>query len=118
MQVRLAQAMIATRNPKYTDASIRHLRRSLVVEKSPLAYRLLASAYGRKKRIADADLAMAHSHFHSGRWTEAQRFAKRAQNKFPSGSAKWVQADDIIRYTKRNSQRRYTGDDIRPDQMN
>ncbi len=101
MQVRLAQAMIATKNPKYTDEAIRHLRRALVVEKSPLAYRQLATAYWRKKREGDAYLASAQAYFFEGNVGDARRFAKRAQLKFKRGAAQWVQADDIIRYTKK-----------------
>lgn len=102
MQVRLAQAMIATKDPKYTNKAITNLRRALVVEKSPLAYRQLATAYWRKKRQGDAYLASAQAYFFEGNLGDAKRFAKRVQLKFKRGTAQWVQADDIIRYAKKN----------------
>ena len=101
IQVRLAQAMIASKNPKHTNAAIKHLRQALVVEKSSLAYRQLATAYWNKKREGDAYLASAQAYFFEGKVNDARRFAQRAQAKFKRGTAQWIQADDIIRYTKK-----------------
>jgi len=61
----------------------------------------LAVAYQRKGNEAEALLATARKHFHSGNAKDirdAQIYAKRAQGKFARGSRGWLIAEDIITY--------------------
>lgn len=101
IQVRLAQTMIASRQTKFVRPAIALLRKAVVTEKTALPFRLLARAYDLNGQQGDAQLASAKAYFYEGKRVDALRQAKRAQQKFKRGSAQWVQADDIIRYTKR-----------------
>ena len=98
IQTRLAQALLGTKSKKHLGEVITLLRKSLVDEKSSFGYRQLASAYWANGRQGSAYLASAQAYFQEGRLKEAKRFARRAQQKFPRGSAAWIQADDIIKY--------------------
>jgi len=101
IQIRLAQSMVGTRKKAFVKPAIRLLRRATVTEKTSLPFRLLARAYAQNEQRADAQLASAKAYFYEGKSADAQRQAQRAKKQFKRGSAQWVQADDIIRYTKR-----------------
>lgn len=101
IQIRLAQAMVGTRKRKYVGQAIRYLRKAVITEKNSLPFRLLARAYDVNGQQPEAQLASAKAYFYEGKRIDALRQATRAQKKFKRGSAQWVQADDIIRYTKR-----------------
>ncbi len=101
MQIRLAQAMVGTRNRKYVKEAIRNLRRAVTTEQNALPFRLLARAYDVNGQQAEAQLASAKAYYYEGKRVDALRQATRAQKQFKRGTAQWVQADDIIRYTKR-----------------
>ena len=99
IKLRLAQALLAAKDKRQLDEAIRLLRNSLVVERSALGYRQLASAYWRKRRPGDAYLASAQAYLIEGKLKDAKRFAKRAQAQFPRGSASWIKADDILKFS-------------------
>ncbi|MCC2689808.1 MAG: peptidase, partial [Rhizobiaceae bacterium] len=61
----------------------------------------LAQAYGQLGDVAQAELATAEGHFHSGDHRQAKIFAARAQTKFRRGEPGWVRAQDIISYNVR-----------------
>lgn len=99
IRIMLAQALLGTGDKKHLNEAVRHLRKALVVEKySALGYRQLATAYGRLRRIADAELASAQAYFYEGKLKLAKTQAERAKTKFPPHSAKWIRADDIVKY--------------------
>jgi predicted Zn-dependent protease len=104
-QITLGQALIATNDPKLADEAIPLLRAALTKEpEASDAYLQLAMAYGRKKDLADADLASAQAAFARGDNKTARELAARAKERFPIGSPGWVRADDIVAFNKNLSQ--------------
>ncbi len=101
IQILLAQALVATNEAKQADDAIPLLRTALLKEpESGDAYTTLAMAYGRKKDLADADLASAQAAFARGDNKTARELAERAKQRFPIGSPGWVRADDIVAFNK------------------
>jgi predicted Zn-dependent protease len=104
IQILLAQAMIATNNPKLADQAVPLLRAALVKEpESSDAYEQLAMAYGHNKNFAEADLASAEAAFARGDNKTARELAARAKTRFAVGSPGWVKADDIVAFNKGKS---------------
>ena len=98
----LAQAMSQIPGKAYTNKIITHLKKALVKEKrSPIGYRLLASAYAKKNNIAYAELASAQAYFFEGKLALAKNQANRAKRKLKKGSPQWIQADDITSFQPR-----------------
>jgi len=101
IQILLAQAMVATNDPKMAEEAIPILRDALLKEpEASDAYTTLAMAYGRKNDLADADLASAQAAFARGDNKTARELADRAKLRFPVGSPGWVRADDIVAYNR------------------
>jgi predicted Zn-dependent protease len=101
IQILLAQAMVATNDPKMAEEAIPILRAALLKEPEAAdAYTTLAMAYGRKNDLADADLASAQAAFARGDNKTARELAERAKQRFPIGSPGWVRADDIVAFNK------------------
>ena len=101
IQILLAQALVATNDPKQAAQSIPLLRTALLKEPEATdAYTTLAMAYGRQKDYADADLASAQAAFARGDNKTARELAERAKQRFPIGSPGWVRADDIVAFNK------------------
>ena len=104
IQILLAQAMIATNNPKMADEAVPLLRAALVKEpESSDAYEQLAMAYGHNKNFAEADLASAEAAFARGDNKTARELAARAKTRFAVGSPGWVKADEIVAFNKGKS---------------
>ena len=104
IQILLAQAMIATNNPKTAEEAVPLLRAALVKEpESSDAYEQLAMAYGHNSNFAEADLASAEAAFARGDNKTARELAARAKTRFPVGSPGWVKADDIVAFNKGKS---------------
>src|ERR1700677_552881 len=104
IQILLAQAMIATNNPKTAEQAVPLLRAALVKEpESSDAYEQLAMAYGHNKNFAEADLASAEAAFARGDNKTARELAARAKTRFAVGSPGWVKADDIVAFNKGKS---------------
>ncbi len=102
IRLMLAQAMSQIPGKSYTNKIIRHLRKALVKEKrSPIGYRLLATAYAKKNNIAYAELASAQAYFFEGKLGLAKNQANRAKRKLKKGSPQWIQADDITSFNPR-----------------
>jgi predicted Zn-dependent protease len=102
----LAQALVASNDPRHAEEAIAILRDVLVHEKELVnGYRQLAMAFGRKGDLAQADLASAQASFAAGDFKTARELAARAKTRLPTGSPGWVKADDITTYrpkTKHN----------------
>ena len=99
IKVMLAQAMIATNDPKLADEAIAYLRQAVVTDPDIAdGYAQLAMAYGRKGDYAQADLASAQAAFTRGDIRTARQLAARAKDRLPVGSPGWVKADDIASY--------------------
>ena len=105
IQILLAQALVATNDPKLAEEAVALLRAALLKEpESGDAYTTLAMAYGRKNDLADADLASAQAAFARGDNKTARELAERAKQRFPVGSPGWVRADDIVAFNKNQKQ--------------
>jgi predicted Zn-dependent protease len=101
IRIALAQAMLAYGEGGNVSEAIVHLRKALVKEDSSAnGFRQLAIAYGRKNKIADAELASAQAYFYEGKLALAKKQAKRALEKFKRGSPAWIKANDIINFQK------------------
>ncbi len=108
LRVILAQALLGSNDDLLgsnddllVDEAIRHLRKALGREdKYATGYRQLATAYARKRKISNAELASAQAYFYEGRLELAKQQARRAQKKFKNGSAKWLIADDILKFQR------------------
>lgn len=105
----LAFAMVESGNPAYQKEMTSHLKKVLEVEKdSPMAWRLLATAYGRQKRVGLASYALAEEAFARGRYDVALDRAKRALHHLSKGSSQGdekaaiLKATDIQKQSQRN----------------
>jgi predicted Zn-dependent protease len=96
--VRLAQALISADERASADEAIAIVRKSLIDDPNPQAYRILASAYAAKGQVPKADFAIAEAHFLEGDVKQAQIFAKRSQRGLASGSPEALRAGDIVNY--------------------
>ena len=93
----LGRALVSSEDPAFTDEAIRELERALSQDPNlPLAYRMLATAYGRRGDQGRAQLAIALGHMADGDFQQAQAIARRAQALLPRGSPGWLRADDIV----------------------
>jgi predicted Zn-dependent protease len=98
MRVELADALQTVGDPTSINESVELLRKSLIEDQNPRAYRLLATAYYKQGKGPQADAAQAQAEFQEGDLKKAQIFAKRAQVNLPPGSPEWLKTDDIINY--------------------
>jgi predicted Zn-dependent protease len=98
IRVQLADALLASGDPTSLNEGIELLRKSIVEDKNPRAYRLLASAQYKQGKGPEADAAQAQAEFLEGDLKQAQVFARRAQSRLAPGSPEWIRTDDIINY--------------------
>ena len=99
IRIMLAQALSQIPGQSNANKIIRHLKIALVKEpRSPLGNRLLATAYAKKRDIANAELASAKAYFYEGKLSLAKNQAARAKQKLKRGSPGWIQADDILTF--------------------
>jgi len=96
--VRLAQALDGESDPNSVAEVVGLTRKSLVTDKNPHAYRLLASGYAKQGKLPEADLAIAEAHFLEGNVKQAHIFAKRSQRGLRNGSPEGLRAGDIVSY--------------------
>jgi predicted Zn-dependent protease len=95
--VRLAQSLISADDSK-VDEVIQLARKSLIQDPNPQAHRILANAYYKQDKLADADLATAEALYLEGDIKQAQIFAKRALPRLKNGSPNWIRAGDIVNF--------------------
>jgi predicted Zn-dependent protease len=98
IRVQLATAMQGTNMPETLTESVELLRKSLVSDENPQAYRMLANAYYKQAKGPEADAMTAQAYFLEGDLKQSQLFAKRAQLKLKEGSPEWIKAGDIINF--------------------
>jgi len=101
MQVQLAAAIQSSGDKSRLQETVSLLQKSLVRDKNPRAYRLLATAYYHQGNAPKADAVTAQAYFLEGNLKQAQIFAKRAHSRLKPGSPEWIQNDDIIKYRPR-----------------
>jgi predicted Zn-dependent protease len=103
IRVLLAQALVATKDPKAAGEAIPLLRVAITREPDmPDGYNQLALAYGERGDYAEADLASAEAALANGDVKTARELAARAKVRFPTGSPGWVRADDIVTFKPMN----------------
>lgn len=98
IRVELGGALQASDNPAAVSEAVELLRKSLIEDQNPQAYRLLANAYGKQGKVPQADAVVAQAYFLEGDIKQAQIFAKRAQRGLTPGTPDWIKNDDIINY--------------------
>lgn len=98
IQVELAAALQSANGKASLDESISLLRKSLVDDENPRAFRLLATAYYNQGNGPKADAVTAQAYFFEGDLKQAQIFAKRAHPRLKQGSPEWLKNDDIINF--------------------
>lgn len=98
IRVQLASALLATNEKSVVGEAADLLRKSVIQDDNPRAYRSLADAYYRLGRQAEADAMIAQAHFLEGNVEQAQTFAKRAQRALRQNSPTWLKMDDIVSY--------------------
>ncbi|MEO1206797.1 MAG: M48 family metalloprotease [Pseudomonadota bacterium] len=98
IQVQLAAAIQSAKGKAGLSESVSLLRRSLVTDKNPRAFRLLATAYYNQGNAPKADAVTAQAYFLEGDLKQAQIFAKRAHSRLKRGSPEWIKNDDIIKF--------------------
>ncbi|MEM1307869.1 MAG: M48 family metalloprotease, partial [Pseudomonadota bacterium] len=96
IQVQLAGAYLATNDRSRINAAMRLLRQANSRDQNPRAHRLLADAFYRLGRRAEADAATAQATFMSGNLKRAKVFARRAKANLKRGTPYWVRMDDIL----------------------
>lgn len=98
IRVQLATALQTFDDAGSINESVALLRKSLVEDQNPRAYRMLANAYYKQGKAPEADAMIAQAHLLEGNVQQAQIFAKRAQTKLKPGSPEWIKNDDIINF--------------------
>ncbi len=96
MQAELAQELLGAQDKRSLTEVVKLLRKTVLNDENPNAFRQLATAYFGLGDEGNADLASAQASVLEGRVKDAKGFAKRAQALLPSGSQSWLKADDII----------------------
>lgn len=97
LRIGVGRALLTTGKPEEIRRGIAELKAGLDREPEyATGYRYLAQAYGQIGEVAEAELATAEGHFHSGNYQDARIFAARAQQKLQPGTPSWRKAQDII----------------------
>lgn len=98
MRVELATALQSAPAADGVTESVELLRKSLIEDQNPQAYRMLANAYYKQGKGPEADAMTAQAYFIEGDLKQSQIFARRAQPKLREGSPEWIKNDDIINF--------------------
>ncbi len=101
IRVQLATALQNSGGKGSLNESVKLLRKSLIGDKNPRAYRLLATAYYKKGDRPKADAMTAQAYFFEGNLKQAQIFAQRAHRALKAGSPEWIKNEDILKYRPR-----------------
>lgn len=98
----LGHALIEMNEPDKDALALTHLRHGLRIDpQMPQAWRLAATAYGRRGEMAMASLCLAESNVIIGRREEARAQARRAKQGLKEGSPGWLRAEDILTATQK-----------------
>jgi predicted Zn-dependent protease len=98
IRAELGRTLVQTNDAALLPEAIELLRRSLIDDQNPAAFRALADAHYRMDKRPEADAATAEATFLEGDLKQAQIFAKRAKTQLPVGTPGWRKMDDIINY--------------------
>ena len=96
LRTELAHVQIELNRPDLLDSTIANLNEALRVDRfDSLAWRLAATAYGRKGEMGLSSWALAEHNVLIGRHRDAKALAERAMRKLKTGSPAWLRAQDI-----------------------
>ncbi len=99
IRILLGHALVASENPANLDEAISELSNAVQREPdSPDGYRHLATAYGRKGQIGQAELNSARAYFYAGDYSAAANHASRAKDQLTPNTPAWFKADEILNY--------------------
>ncbi|MGP1396958.1 MAG: M48 family metalloprotease [Inquilinaceae bacterium] len=95
----LAQTKLESNDPADLQSAIANLEGAVDGDDggSPLAWRLLAIAYGKTGDVGMAAVALAEEALARGDDATARQQSERAQQTLPEGSRGWLRAQDIAR---------------------
>ena len=95
-QIQTALALVLTeRNkPDDTQRAIRLVKASILKTPTPLAYWVMARAYGTDD--GRADWAMAEFYKMRGDTKQAKKYARAAQKKLPKSAPEYIKAGDLL----------------------
>ena len=92
----LAQALVESNNPAYTDEALKHLEFATRQERdAPALWRLVATAWGRKNNDGMVAYALAEEALARGDRAAARFHSEHAKRLLPRGSPGWLRAEDI-----------------------
>lgn len=107
LRIGLAHVMIETNREALLKPALLHLEEALRYDDTiALAWRLVATAYGRTGRLPDAALASAEFAMRTGRFDDAVSLAERAKRGFEEGSTGRLRAEDLLATLKRHKRRK------------
>ncbi|MFN0217870.1 MAG: M48 family metalloprotease [Hyphomicrobium sp.] len=98
MRVELATALLQGDGTAGVPESVELLRKSIIEDENPRAYRMLANAYYKQGKGPEADAMTAQAYFLEGNVKQAQLFANRARPKLRAGSPEAIKNEDIITF--------------------
>jgi predicted Zn-dependent protease len=97
LRVALAQAMLATEDPKLIAPAVKELETALRQEPdNDFGWYFAAQAYAKMNQPAKAALATAERYYAVGNFRPAMQFAYRAQRGLHQGTVDWQRANDIL----------------------
>lgn len=97
-----AHALLETGNDDNLDLALIELNKATKLDpNNPLAWRFLASVYGKKDQRALSLYALAAESAAKGNYRQAQSLANQALKQLPEGSPAWLQAQDIYNESQR-----------------
>lgn len=97
----LAHVQVESNKPEYLDAALANLKQGLRGDRYyALAWRLLATVYGRKDQHGLSSWALAEYNVLIGRKREARGQAQRALRLLKEGEPAWLRAQDIVSQTE------------------
>jgi predicted Zn-dependent protease len=96
LRTELAHVQIELNRPELLDSTIDNLTQALRVDRfDSLAWRLAATAYGRKGEMGLSSWALAEHNILIGQPRLARALAERAMRQLKHGSPAWLRAQDI-----------------------
>jgi predicted Zn-dependent protease len=110
IRVNLARMQLELNDPRMDDAIIHNVKEALRYETElPVAWRQLATVYGRQGKTGQASLALAEEALLKGDFARANQNAKRAIKILPTGSPEHIRAMDIENEANRGEREREDG---------
>lgn len=97
VKIGLASSLISKGDDKNLRKAVQNLEQALVLEnRNVIAWRQLATAYGKLGNKGMSNLALAEEALASGEKEEAEKFAKIAKKELPKNSPSLLRIEDII----------------------